>query len=127
MVQKEFTYKGKTEEEIKALSLTQFAELVPSRLRRKIKRGFTEEEKKLLKKVQKHEKNIETHCRDMIILPEMFGMTIKVFNGKEFVPVMVNFNMVGHILGEFSMTRKSTTHSSPGVGATRSSSALSVR
>jgi small subunit ribosomal protein S19 len=127
MAQKEFTYKGKSEEEIKLLSLTQFAELLPSRLRRKIKRGFTEEEKKLVKKVQKNEKNIETHCRDMIIIPEMFGKTIKVFNGKEFIPVMVDFQMAGHVLGEFSLTRKSTSHSAPGVGATKSSSALSVR
>lgn len=127
MVQKEFTYKGKTEQEVKALSHAQFAEIVPSGLRRKIKRGFTEEEKKLIKKVQKGESNIETHCRDMIILPEMFGKTIKVFNGKEFVAVNVSFQMVGHVLGEFALTRKSTAHSAPGVGATRSSAALSVR
>lgn len=127
MAKKEFIYKGKNEQQLKELSLNEFAEIVPSRLRRKIKRGFTDQEKILLKKIQKDEKNIETHCRDMIILPIMFGKTIRVHNGKEFVQVMVNIEMVGHILGEFALTRKGLKHSAPGVGATKSSSALSVR
>jgi len=127
MAKKEFMYKGKSEEELKNLSLSQLAELLPSRLRRKIKRGFTDQEKILLKKIQKGEKNIETHCRDMIILPLMYGMVIKVHNGKEFVPLTVTSEMTGHILGEFALSRKSIKHSSPGVGATKSSSALSVR
>jgi len=127
MVKKEFSYKGKSEEELKELSLSQFAEIVPSRIRRKIKRGFTEQEKILLSKIEKNESNIETHCRDMIILPIMFGKSIKVYTGKEFFAVNVNVEMVGHVLGEFALTRKLTTHSAPGVGATRSSAALSVR
>lgn len=127
MAIKEFTYKGKNEKDLKALSLTQFAEIVPSRLRRKIKRGFTDQEKILLKKVEKNEKNIETHCRDMAILPVMFGKQIKVYNGKEFSPVTVTAEMVGHVLGEFAMTRKGVRHNAPGIGATRSSDALSVR
>ena len=76
MVKKEFTYKGKTPEELSEMSLSQFAEIVPSRLRRKIKRGFTEQEKILLKKIEKNEKNIETHCRDMIILPTMLRLLL---------------------------------------------------
>jgi small subunit ribosomal protein S19 len=40
-----------------------------------------------------------------MILPEMIGMTIAVHNGKEHIPVFVSENMVGHKLGEFSMTR----------------------
>jgi len=127
MAKKEFSYKGKSEEELKNLSLTQLAELLPAGLRRKIKRGFTDQEKILLRKIQNEEKNIETHCRDMIILPLMFGMVIKVHNGKEFVPLTVTSEMTGHVLGEFALSRKSIKHSSPGVGATKSSSALSVR
>jgi len=127
MVKKEFSYKGKSEEELSALSLNEYAEIVPSRIRRKIKRGFTEPEKILLKKIEKNESNIETHCRDMIILPVMFGKTIKVYNGKEFIQVNVTAEMAGHVIGEFVLTRKSITHSSPGVGATKSSAALSVR
>ena len=121
MAKKEFTYRGKTLEELKKLSLNEFAALLPARRRRSIKRGLTEEQKKLLKKVKRNEKNIETHCRDMIILPEIIGQTIKVHNGKEFIMVIIDASMVGHRLGEFSQTRKRVQHSAPGLGATRSS------
>ena len=127
MAKKEFTFKGKSEEELKNMSIKQLSEILPSRLRRKIKRGFTTQEKIFVKKIENNEKNIETHCRDMIILPVMFGKTIKLYNGKEYVPLNINVEMIGHVLGEFVLTRKSIKHSSPGVGATKSSSALSVR
>ena len=67
MAKKEFTYRGKTLEELKKLSLNELAELLPARRRRSIKRGITEQQKILLKRVKNNEKNIETHCRDMII------------------------------------------------------------
>jgi len=127
MAKKEFRYKGKTLEELKKLSINEFAELIPARQRRSIKRGFTEPQKILLKKIRANKTNIKTHVRDMIILPEMAGVTIAVYNGKEFVRVMINEEMIGHCLGEFTYNRKRIQHSSPGIGATRSSAALSVR
>ena len=127
MAKKEFTFKGKTAEEIKQMSLSELAQLLTSRQRRTIKRGFTEQQKILLKKIRNNEKNIETHCRDMIILPEMIGKTIKVHQGKEFMPVTKEPDMVGHYLGEFLLTRKRVAHSAPGIGATRSSASLSVK
>ena len=127
MAKKEFTFKGKTAEEIKQMSLSELAQLLTSRQRRTIKRGFTEQQKILLKKIRNNEKNIETHCRDMIILPEMIGKTIKVHQGKEFLPVNIEPDMVGHYLGEFLLTRKRVAHSAPGIGATRSSASLSVK
>ena len=127
MAKKEFTFKGKTAEELKKLSLNEIAQLLTSRQRRTIKRGFTEQQKILLKKLRDNEKNIETHCRDMMILPEMIGKTIKVHQGKEFVPVAVEADMMGHYLGEFALTRKKVSHSAPGIGATRSSASLSVK
>ena len=57
----------------------------------------------------------------------MIGGTIRVHNGKELVPVIIVEDMIGHYLGEFSMTRKRGEHSAPGIGATRSSAALSVK
>lgn len=63
----------------------------------------------------------------MLIVPEMIGQMIRVYNGKEFMPVSVNEEMLGHRLGEFTMTRKSVAHSAPGIGATKSSAALSVK
>ena len=127
MVKKEFTYRGKTFEELKNLSLNEVAELLPSRQRRTIKRGLTEQQKILLKKIKKKEDNIETHCRDAIILPEMVGKKIKVYSGKEFIPVIIVEGMIGHYLGEFVLTRNRVEHSAPGIGATRSSAALSVK
>lgn len=127
MAKKIFTYKGKTTEELQKLSLNEFAELVPSRLRRSLKRGFTEEQKKLLKSIEKGSKNIKTHCRNMVILPSMVNKTIKIHQGKEFVPVLITEEMIGHVLGEFAMTRKKVAHSAPGIGATRSSAAMSVK
>ena len=127
MAKKEFTFKGKTAEELKQMSLSELAQLLTSRQRRTIKRGFTEQQKILLKKIRNNEKNIETHCRDMIILPEMIGKTIKVHQGKEFLPVNIEPDMLGHYLGEFLLTRKRVAHSAPGIGATRSSASLSVK
>ena len=127
MAKKEFTFKGKTLEELKKMSLNEVAQLMTARQRRCIKRGFTDQQKILLKKIKSNQKNIETHCRDMIILPEMIGTTIKVHQGKEFVPVIIESDMIGHYLGEFTFTRKRVAHSAPGIGATRSSASLSVK
>ncbi len=127
MVKKDFTFKGKTVEELKKLSLTELAQLLPSRQRRTIKRGFTEQQKILLEKVRSNEKNIETHCRDIIVLPEMIGLKIKTHQGREFVPIIIEPEMVGHRLGEFVLTRKRVAHSAPGIGATRSSASMSVK
>ena len=120
-------FKGISENELKKLSLKEFMEIANSRTRRSLKRGFTDLQKKLLKKIDKGEKNIKTHCRDMIILPKMLGLTIRVYSGKEFVPVTIQPEMIGHYLGEFVMTRRKVSHSAPGIGATRSSASVSVR
>lgn len=81
---------------------------------RSFKKGpFIDE--KLLSKVQKaKEKNdrkaIKTWSRSSVITPEMVGMTFEVHNGKNFIPVFAEENMVGHKLGEFSPTRKFISH-----------------
>lgn len=54
---------------------------------------------------------IKTWSRSSTISPDFVGMTIAVHNGKQFIPVYVTENMVGHKLGEFSPTRKFTGHS----------------
>ena len=117
-----FKYRGKTLDELKNMSLEELAKLFKSRERSKIKRGLKEEELKFIKKVEEaSEKDfIKTHLRDMIILPSFVGKTIGVYNGKEFVAVKIQPEMIGHRLGEFSLTRKYPKHSGPGVGATRS-------
>lgn len=124
---KEFRWHGKSEEELKGLDLKEFRSLIPAQQRRSLKKGFTEQQQKLLKKIEADDKNIKTHCRNMIILPNMIGKMIKVYNGKEYVPVVITSEMLGHRFGEFSHTRKMVTHSSAGIGATRSSKAISAR
>lgn len=124
---KEFIFRGKTMEELAKMSIDDFAKLIPSRERRKIKRGFTEQEKKLIEDVKANPKNIKTHARDMIIIPEMVNKTIQIHNGKEWTQVLITGEMLGHRLGEFALTRKVVRHSAPGIGATRSSASLSVK
>jgi small subunit ribosomal protein S19 len=126
MAQKEFTYRGKTLEELQAMSVNDFSELLPARQRRSLKRGLTDTKKIFLKKLER-KNNVKTHCRDMIILPAMVGKTIRIHKGKEFVAIEIQPEMIGHFLGEFALTRNKVSHSAPGVGATRSSSAVSVR
>ena len=127
MVKKEFSYRGKSLEELKRMSVEKLMELLPSRERRKLKRGFTEEEKRFLKRLRKTTKDLKTHCRDMIVLPEMVERKLLVHSGKEWTPVMITPYMIGHRLGEFVPTRRRVAHNAPGIGATRSSSAVSVR
>ena len=57
----------------------------------------------------------------MIILPEMVGVTILIHNGKEFSPVEITPEMIGHYVGEFAVTNRPVKHGSPGIGASRSS------
>jgi len=121
MAIRKYTYKGKTIEELQKMSLEEFAALTTSRIRRSLKRGFTDQEKKLLKGVRKGKDYIKTHCRDMIIIPELVGRKFAIYNGKEFISVDISLEMVGHRLGEFSLGRKEIKHSAPGFGATKSS------
>ncbi len=70
---------------------------------------------KLLAKVEKAQEStkksvIKTWSRSSMIIPDMVGLTIAVHNGKTFVPVYVTENMVGHKLGEFSLTRTYKGH-----------------
>ena len=127
---REFRYRGYTVEELRDMSMDEFIELLPSRQRRSLLRGLTVEQRKLLERIRitkEFSKNggqtkpIRTHARDMIILPEMVGVTIHVHNGKEFIPIQIKPEMVGHYLGEFAITNKPVKHGTPGIGASRSS------
>jgi small subunit ribosomal protein S19 len=124
---KEFTFRGKSLDELKQMSVNEFVGLIPSRRRRSLRNGFSEDQKKLLEKIRTHDKDIKTHERTMVIIPEMVGSVIKIYNGKEYFQLHVTEDMLGHVLGEFSLTRRRVTHNAPGVGATKSSSSVSVR
>ncbi len=126
MVQKEFTYKGKTLEELQQMTLAEFSMLTKSDARRKIRR-MNDQDKKLSNKIERAKKPVKTHNRDMIILPKFVGKTIAIHSGKEYQQVLILPEMIGHWIGEYAMTRKKVGHNAPGVGATRSSSSMSVK
>ncbi len=120
---KEFSYRGYSLEELQKMTFDEFAEIIPARGRRTLKRGWDEERMKVVRKIMKSsgDKAVRTHRRDLIILPQFVGKKVAVYNGKEFVEVDIKPEMIGHYLGEFALTRREVKHSGPGVGATRSS------
>lgn len=130
MARKVFSYRGYSIEELQAKSMDELLPLFTSRVRRSLKRGFTDPQKKLIAEVRARRKEMEsgkkinpirTHCRNMPILPEMIGLDFEVYTGKEFQRVNLKPEMVGQFLGEFTLTTKPVRHNAPGVGATRSS------
>jgi len=127
-VAKKFKFKGKTIEELQKMSLDDFFKLLPTRQRRSYKRGWTEEQEKFIKQLRNDSKKvIRTHCRDMMVIPEMVEKKIAVYNGKEFTYLDIAPEMVGHYLGEYSLTRRTVKHSAAGIGATRSTKFISVK
>ena len=118
---KEFTYRGKTIEELKALDVREFAKFVRSRQRRTILRNFQEIEKFVSRSKEKlsKKKKIRTHQRDIVVVPAMIGMNIQTYNGNSFINIEITGDMLGHKLGEFAPTRPRVKHGSAGVGATK--------
>ena len=96
----------------------------------RFQRGLKRKHLTLIKKLRKAKKEasagdkpeaVRTHLRNMIILPEMIGSVVGVYNGKSFNQVEVKPDMIGHYLAEFSITYKPTSHGKPGIGSTNSS------
>ncbi|KAK3414893.1 hypothetical protein EUGRSUZ_H00194, partial [Eucalyptus grandis] len=94
------------------------------------KRGLKRKPMALIKKLRKAKREappgekpepVRTHLRNMIIVPEMIGSIIGVYNGKTFNQVEIKPEMIGHYLAEFSISYKPVKHGRPGIGATHSS------
>ena len=123
---KEFSYRGIAQKDLENMSLEKLFQLFNSRQRRSLTRGITDSKRKLIEEIKaakagKQSNPIKTHCRDLIILPYMVGIPVNVFSGKDFVPVHITAEMIGHFLGEYVITNKRVSHGAPGVGASRSS------
>ena len=123
---KKFDYKGIDLKELEKIPMDQLFKMFPARARRSLNRGITDGKRKLIEEIKaakagKLKTPIKTHLRDLIVLPYMVGVTVNVFSGKEFVPVAIQTEMVGHYLGEYVITNKRVNHGAPGVGASRSS------
>ncbi|MEM5805744.1 MAG: 30S ribosomal protein S19 [Candidatus Aenigmatarchaeota archaeon] len=133
---KEFSLRGHSFEELKKMSIEEIARLLPSRERRSLKRGLTEQQKKLLEKIRRHpNKFIKTHLRNMIILPEMVGRKFGVYIGGaaegdksgRWFTVEVKPEMIGFRLGDFAIPIKRVQHSAPGIGASKSTKHAAMR
>ena len=123
---KQFEYRGVPLEQLQGMSLEKLFLLFSSRQRRSLTRGITDGKRKLIEEIKlakagKLKTPIKTHLRDLIILPYMVGVTVNTYAGKDFVPVIIIPEMIGHYLGEYVMTNKRVSHGAPGVGASRSS------
>nr|MDO8090181.1 30S ribosomal protein S19 [Candidatus Sigynarchaeota archaeon] len=126
---KKFTYRGYSIEELQRMPMDEFIKLLPSRQRRSLLRGLPPRQKKLLEKLRRAKRAqrkgkkvvVRTHNRDMVILPEMVGLDVAIYNGKTFIEVKIEPEMIGHYLGEYAPTCKRVIHGSPGIGATKSS------
>ncbi|CAB59883.1 40S ribosomal protein S15-B [Schizosaccharomyces pombe] len=125
-----FAYRGVELEQLLDLSAEQLVDLFHARARRRMLRGLGPNASRFIRKLRKakseaplNEKpaTVKTHLRNMIILPEMVGSVVGIYNGKLFNQVEIRPEMIGHYLGEFSITYKPTKHGRPGIGATHSS------
>ncbi|KAI1334730.1 40S ribosomal protein S15 [Xylariaceae sp. FL0016] len=127
---RKFSYRGIDLEALLDLNSDQLRDVVHARARRRINRGLKRKPMGLIKKLRKAKQEakpnekpdvVKTHLRNMIIVPEMIGSVVGVYNGKVFNTVDIKPEMVGHYLGEFSISYTPVKHGRPGIGATHSS------
>lgn len=116
---KSFSYKGVELEKLLSMSTEDFAKLCGARIRRKFSRGLDSKPMGLIKKMRKAKLAaaksgkpvlVKTHLRNMIVVPEMIGSLVGIYNGKVFNTVEIKPEMVGHYLGEFSITYNPVQH-----------------
>lgn len=127
--EEEFLFRGRTIEELQAMSMEDLLPLLPARPRRRLTRGLSDVEKAFIAKVEAAEEGepVRTHLRSTPILPSFVGKDLAVHNGREFTRVTITPEMIGHYVGEFAPTRKFGAHTGPGVGATRSSKYMPLK
>lgn len=125
-----FMYKGKDIDQLMAMKMSDFAQMIPSKNRRHLTRGINKYELDLIQKVDawhaEHEETgnkpapIKTYERSMIILPSMIGCSIAVHCGNGFFPLDVKPEMIGRKLKDYVTTKVHPSHGRPGVGAIQS-------
>ncbi|VFQ61612.1 unnamed protein product [Cuscuta campestris] len=127
---KKFSFRGIDLDALLDMPTDQLVKLFSACARRRLGRGLTRKPLALIKKLRKAKLEapagekpelVKTHLRNMIIVPEMIGSVIGVYNGKTFNQIEVKPEMIGHYLAEFSISYKPVKHGRPGIGATHSS------
>lgn len=125
-----FQFRGLELEALTELKEAEIAQLVHARARRRMSRGLKKKSISLMRKIRESKKDVavgekpklvKTHLRDMLILPEMIGGQVGIYNGKQFNAVEIKGEMIGRYLAEFSLSYKPVRHGRPGIGATHSS------
>ncbi len=125
---KEFTFKGLSLDDLKALPMDKLLEVLPARARRSLKREKNHDQTVIYKKLESQKfTQLKTHVRDIVILPKFVGKVVEIYNGNSYVKFEIRPEMIGHYVGEFAQTRKEVKHSGPGVGATRSSKFMPLK
>ncbi|CAF0766280.1 unnamed protein product [Didymodactylos carnosus] len=127
---RKFLFRGVDLDQLLDMQTDQLMQLLHCRARRRLGRGLKRKPMALIKRLRKAKKEavelekpaaIKTHLRNMIIVPEMVGCVVGVHQGKTFNQIEIKPEMIGHYLGEFSITYKPVKHGRPGIGATHSS------
>lgn len=122
---KTFSYRGVDLAELLEMPKEEFGKLTHARVRRRFQRGLDAKASALIKKLKaaklaapEGEKPapVKTHLRNMIVVPEMIGSVVGVYSGKVFNQVEIKPEMVGHYLGEFSLSYTPVRHGRPGLG-----------
>merc|ERR1712127_236313 len=133
---KKYSYRGVDLDKLLDMSNQDLMELFRARQRRKFSRGIKRAPITLLKKLRKAKREtaygekpeaVKTHLRNMVIVPEMIGSVVGVYNGKQFINVEIKPEMIGHYLAEFSITYKPIRHGKAGMGSTKSSSFIPLK
>jgi small subunit ribosomal protein S15e len=122
-----FTFRGLELDELLPKKPDELSLLLGSRARRRFHRGMKRKSGSLLKKLRKAKKAakvgekppaVRTHLRDMIIMPEMVGAVVAIYNGKQFQSVEIKGEMIGRYLAEYALSYRPVMHGRPGVGTT---------
>ena len=125
---RKYSYRGVDLDKLLDLSNQDLMELFRARQRRKFSRGIKRKPITVLKKLRKAKREtaygekpeaVKTHLRNMVIVPEMIGSVVAVYNGKQYISVEVKPEMIGHYLGEFSITYKPIKHGRAGMNAVK--------
>ncbi|KAJ0111162.1 hypothetical protein Patl1_03228 [Pistacia atlantica] len=132
---KKFSFRGVDLDALLDMSTDELVKMFNARARRRLPSIFAylifllvvSERLDLIKKLRKAKREaalgekpepVRTHLRNMIIVPEMIGSIVGVYNGKTFNQVEIKPEMIGHYLAEFSISYKPVKHGRPGIGAT---------
>merc|ERR1711991_1185812 len=128
---RKFSFRGIDLDTLLGLSKKDLMGMLLARQRRRLStRGLQPKTQTLINKLRAAKKAappgekpalVKTHLRNMIILPEMIGSVIGVYNGKGWHVIDIKPEMVGTYLAEYSITYKPIRHGRPGIGATNSS------